>query len=148
MSETEGQAADAAAIRASIDRFVAAIRAKDIDGVMSIFAADVVSYDLAPPLQHGGGEVFKEHWRALFGAYEGAIDYEIRDLHIGVSNDVAFTYSLNRTAGLLKSGQRSERWLRWTACFRKRGRDWLVVHEHVSVPVDLKNDRAVVDLKP
>lgn len=43
------------AIRALIDGFTKAIREKDIDGVMSVFAADVVSFDLGPPLQHGGG---------------------------------------------------------------------------------------------
>ena len=148
MSELEGQAADAAAIRECVNRFVAAIRSKDIDAVMSTFAADVISYDLGPPLQHGGGEVFEEHWQALFSAYEGAIDYEIRDLQVAVSNDLAFIHSLNKTSGLLKSGKRSERWLRWTACFRKRDDKWRVVHEHVSVPVDLKSGKALVDLKP
>lgn len=148
MLEREDQAADAAAIRASIDRFVAAIRLKDIDGVMSIFAADVISFDLNPPLQHGGGEIFKEHWQALFAAYEDSIDYEVRDLQVAVGGDIAFTHSLNRTGGMLKSGQRSERWLRWTACLRKRDGTWRVVHEHVSVPVDLKSGKASFDLLP
>jgi uncharacterized protein (TIGR02246 family) len=148
MSEREGQAADAAAIRASIECFVTAIRSKDVDGVMSIFAPDVISFDLSPPLQHGGGEIFKEHWRALFAAYGGGIDFEVRDLQVVVANNVAFTHSLNRTSGTLKSGQASERWLRWTACFQKRSSAWLIVHEHVSVPVDLKSGRAAFELKP
>jgi hypothetical protein len=46
---------DEAAIRELIDGFVKAIRAKDINGVMSVFAPEVVSFDLGPPLQHGGG---------------------------------------------------------------------------------------------
>ena len=140
--------ANSAAIRDSVERFVTAIRAKDIAGVMAIFAPEVISFDLAPPLQHGGGDVFKEHWKALFEAYDGAIDYEIRDLQIAVSGDLAFTHSLNRTSGTLKSGQHSERWLRWTACYRKHKDQWLVVHEHVSVPVDLKSGKAVLGLKP
>jgi len=144
----DDQAAEVAAIRAAIDRFVAAIRSKNIDGVMSIFAPDVISFDLAPPLQHGGGEIFKQHWQALFAAYEGAIDYEVRDLQIAVANDVAFTHSLNRTSGMLKSGQNSERWLRWTACLRKRDGAWRIVHEHVSVPTDLKSGKAALDLRP
>jgi ketosteroid isomerase-like protein len=37
-----------AAIRELIDGFVKAIRAKDINGVMSVFAPEVVSFDLGP----------------------------------------------------------------------------------------------------
>jgi uncharacterized protein (TIGR02246 family) len=135
-------------IRALIDRFAAAIRGKDLRGVMSVFADDVISFDLGPPLQHGGGDVFVAHWRALFDAYDGAIEYEIRDLHVEVAHDLAFSRSLNRTAGTLKNGRRAERWLRWTACYRKRDSGWVIVHEHVSVPADLQRGVARLDLKP
>jgi uncharacterized protein (TIGR02246 family) len=135
-------------IRALIERFVRSIRAKDVSGVMSIFAPEVISFDLGGPLQHGGGEVFKKHWQQLFDAYEGAVDYEVRDLQIAATEDLAFSHSLNRTAGTLKSGSTSERWLRWTACYRKREGKWLIMHEHVSVPADLKSGKAMVDLKP
>jgi len=52
----ENRAKNDPAIRELIDGFVKAIRAKDINGVMSVFAPEVVSFDLGPPLQHGGGE--------------------------------------------------------------------------------------------
>jgi uncharacterized protein (TIGR02246 family) len=148
MNKSEPVAADVAAIHDLIDRFTKGIRAKDIGAVMGIFAQEVISYDLGAPLQHGGGEIFIQHWQALFAAYEGPIDYEIRDLHIAASNDQAFSHSLNRTSGTLKNGQRSERWLRWTACYRKYDGQWRIVHEHVSVPVDLKSGKALLDLKP
>jgi ketosteroid isomerase-like protein len=67
-----------AAIRGMVDRFVAAIRAKDMNGVMSVFAPDVVSFDLGPPLQHGGGEPFRTRWQDLFESYQDGIDYEVR----------------------------------------------------------------------
>jgi ketosteroid isomerase-like protein len=38
--------------------------------------------------------------------------------------------------------------VRWTACWRKIGGQWLLVHDHVSVPVDLQAGKAVLDLKP
>jgi len=137
-----------AAIRERIDALAQAIRAKDLDGVMAIFAADVVSFDLGPPLVHGGGEDFRSHWRALFDAYRDDIAYEVRDLAVAVAGDVAFSHSLNRMAGAAADGRRSERWLRWTACWRRTAGRWQVVHEHVSVPVDLRAGRALLDLRP
>lgn len=143
-----GSTPDEVAIRERIAALAQAIRAKDLDGVMAIFAADVVSFDLGPPLVHGGGDVFRAHWRALFDAYRDDIDYDVRQLAVALCGDVAFSHSLNRTAGTAADGRRSERWLRWTACWRRAEGRWQVVHEHVSVPVDLRAGRALLDLRP
>ena len=136
------------AIRDLIDGFVKAIRAKDINGVMSVFAPEVVSFDLGPPLQHGGGDAFIKRWQELFDSYQNSIDYEVRDLNITAGDDLAFSHSLNHISGTMKTGRKSDLWLRWTACYRKINGKWLIVHEQVSVPADLKIGKAVMDLKP
>jgi uncharacterized protein (TIGR02246 family) len=148
MVTKERRSKNEAAIQELIDGFVKAIRAKDINGVMSAFAPEVVSFDLTPPLQHGGGETFVKRWQELFEAYSGPIDYEISDLSITAGDDVAFSHSLNRISGTMKNGQKTERWLRWTACYLKTNGKWLIVHEQVSVPVDLKSGTAALDLQP
>ncbi|HSE24443.1 MAG TPA: nuclear transport factor 2 family protein [Pyrinomonadaceae bacterium] len=139
---------DEIAIRELIDGFIKAIRAKDINKVMSVFSSEVVSFDIGPPLQHGGGEELMKRWRELFEAYEGPIDYEVRDLSITAGDDVAFSHSLNRIGGTMKSGQKVDRWLRWTACYRETNAKWLIVHEQVSVPVDVVHGKALLDLNP
>jgi len=35
-----------------------------------------------------------------------------------------------------------------TLCFKKIDGNWLIAHEHVSVPADLASGRAALDLKP
>ena len=147
MTET-GATKSEAEIRELIDRAVEAIRGRDLDGVMAVFAPEVVSFDLGPPLQHGGGETFAKRWRALFDAYRGPIDYEVHDLGITAGGDVAFSRSLNRVRGTTKDGRKSDRWLRWTACYRRIDGRWRIVHEHVSVPVDLEHGKALLALKP
>ena len=64
------------------------------------------------------------------------------------SDDMAFTFSLNRIRGTLKNGDKSDRWLRWSTGCRKTNGKWNIVHEHVSVPVDVKAGKALLDLKP
>jgi ketosteroid isomerase-like protein len=39
-------------IRQLIDGFQQAIRTKDLGGVLSVYAPDIVSFDLVPPEQH------------------------------------------------------------------------------------------------
>jgi ketosteroid isomerase-like protein len=48
----------------------------------------------------------------------------------------------------LKSGNDTDSWLRWTTCFRKIEGHWLIVHEQISVPIDMESGRAMLDLEP
>jgi ketosteroid isomerase-like protein len=139
---------DEAPIRAQIDVFANAFRVKDVDAIMSVFAPDVVSFDLVPPLACTGAAALRQHWEKTFAHYSGSTAYEIHDLSVTIGDEVAFTRSLNRKSGTLTTGETSEQWLRWTACFRKVGDIWLVTHEHVSVPMDPVSGEALVDLTP
>ena len=49
-------ATDEADIRQRIDRCVEALRAMDLEGVMSLYAPDIVSFDIVPPLRHLGAK--------------------------------------------------------------------------------------------
>jgi len=139
---------DEADIRRRIDNGVKAIRAMDLEAVMALYAPDLVSFDIVPPLRHVGAEAKRENWVDVFATYQPPLGYELRDLTITVGDDVAFGHSLNRVSGTLRNGQRSEFWLRWTACFRKIDGEWLIAHDQVSVPVDLPSGRALLDLEP
>ena len=137
-----------ARIRELIQGFAAAFRAKNTDGVMSLFAPTVISFDLAPPLRCVGAHALRSHWEATFASLQGPVVYEIHELAIEVSDRLAFSHSLNWMRGTLMDGRTTERWLRWTACFRQVDGRWLVTHEHVSVPVDVASGKALFGLAP
>ena len=148
MAVEETKKNEEAEIKRGIEGGVEAIRARDIDGVMSIYAQEVVSFDIVPPLRYIGADAFRKVWEEVFSSFQGPIDYEMHDLSITVGDDVAFTHSLNRISGTMNTGQKTDLWLRWTACFRKINGTWLIVHHQNSVPVDLEHGKAVLDLKP
>ena len=139
---------DEAAIQRLLDDGIRALRDKNIEGVMSLYAQEVVSFDIVPPLRYLGADAFRKLWEEVFSSFQGPIGYELHDLNITVGDDVAFTHSLNRISGTLNTGQKTDLWLRWTACFRKINGKWLIVHHHNSVPVDLETGRAMLSLKP
>jgi ketosteroid isomerase-like protein len=139
---------DEAAIQRLLDEGIRSVRSKNIEGVMSLYAQEVVSFDIVPPLRYLGAEAFRKRWEETFSSFQGPIDYELHDLSITVGDDLAFSHSLNRISGTLTTGQQTALWLRWTACFRKINGHWLIVHHQVSVPVDLQHSTAVLDGKP
>jgi ketosteroid isomerase-like protein len=137
-----------AEIRRRIDTLADAVRRADLDALMAIYAPDMVTFDIVPPLQKVGAAGKRKNWTDVFATYQRPLNYEIRDLTISVADDVAFAHSLNRVRGALTNGTRIEQWLRWTACFRKIDGAWLVVHDHVSVPTDFATGKALLDLEP
>lgn len=139
---------DETQIRRRIETWAAAIRAKDLEGVMSIYAPDVVSFDVEPPLQYAGSEAKRKRWFDTFALYERVLRYEIRDLAIASEANLAFGRSLNRLSGILLGGNESGFWLRWTSCFRKIDAHWLIAHEQISAPIDPKSGTACLHLTP
>ena len=135
-------------IRQLIDKLVEAVRTMDLEGVNSIYAPDIVSFDIVPPLQHVGAEAKWKNWVDVFTAYQRPLGYQTRDLAIVVGDDVAFGHSLNRISGTLKNGNRTDSWVRWTGCFRKIDGNWLIVHDQVSVPLDVQSGMALRNLEP
>lgn len=150
-AKTRGEKEEAVAedlIRQRVEDWAKAIRAKDIDHVLSLYAPNIVSFDLDPPLRYAGAAKKRRAWQEFFAVHTGHIAYEVRDLDVTTHGELAFVHSLNHVSGTLASGQASDLWVRWTACFRRIDGVWLVVHDHVSVPADLEHGQAVLNLTP
>jgi uncharacterized protein (TIGR02246 family) len=141
---------DEAQIRDLYDRWAKAFRAHDVDGIMAVYAPGdaVVAYDIVPPLQYVGNDAYRKDYQGFFALYNGPLDVEFRDLRIVAGNNVAFINALERISGTLKSGQKSDIWLRATSGLRKMNGKWLIVHDHISVPTDFNTGKALLDLKP
>lgn len=140
--------ADEAGIRQHLDKVVDRIGAKDLDGLRRLYAADVVSFDVEPPLQHVGIDAKLKNWARAFAFFE-EIAYEVRDLSVTVGGDVAFGHLFGRLSGTLPDGTAmSGMWVRATFCFRKVDGAWLIVHDQVSVPFDMATGQGVADLEP
>ena len=139
---------DQALIRQRMADWAQAIRARDVNGVLSLYAPDIVSFDIGPPLRYTG---YRPQASSLAGdvrQFPGAIGYEVTDLTVAAGGDLAFAHSLNHVSGRLASGHDSDMWVRSAACFRRVDGPWLVVHDHASVPADLEHGKSVTDLVP
>ncbi len=149
MTPKSSIASDEAQICERIDQWAKALRAKDLDGLMSHYTRDIVVFDLAPPLQYKGAVAYRKNWEDWFPSFQGPVGYEIRDLSITTGSDMAFCWSLNRITGTRTSGESTDVWVRATVGFRKIGGNWMITHEHFSVPINMDgSDKAALDLKP
>jgi uncharacterized protein (TIGR02246 family) len=146
---TRSGAVEEAEIRQLVEACVAAIRAKDADGLLVHYATDVRSFDLAPPLESRGTDVYRRSLEEWFASFRGPIGYEVRDLGVTAADDVAFCHSLNRIKGARTNGENTDVWVRATFCCRKTGSRWQITHDHLSVPFEMKPPfKASLDLQP
>jgi PhnB protein len=149
MPIAEKTATTDAKIRKLIDTWTAALHARDVERIMSVYAPDVRVFDLAPPLQQAGAAAHRKNFTEWFRSFRGPVGSDLRDLSIVAGEDVAFCHGLNRISGPRTSGEETSVWVRVTIGLRKAGGAWKVTHEHVSVPFYMDGSyKAAVDLAP
>jgi len=141
---------DEAAIKALEARFAAAFNAKDVDAIMKTYVPDdsLLVFDLVPPRQYAGAKAYRKDWQDLLGMFPGALKFEISDLHVFAGGTLAYGYSIQHLSGADAKEQMIDLSVRVTDAYRKIKGHWLIVHEHVSVPVDLATGKPDLASKP
>ena len=143
-----GKATAEAEIRAQVDSWLQAVLAMDIDGIVSHYAPDILAFDAVSQLQFKGIDAYRKHWQTcLTMCGLGSMIFDMHDLNVVASDDVAFATALNRCGGIGENGEEKTGWMRMTAGYRKTNGKWRVVHEHFSAPFDMETLK-VLDLKP
>lgn len=125
-----------------------AIRAKDLDRLMSFYSPDVVYYDVVPPLRFVGSAALRGRFTEWFASFESPIGMEMRDLTISAADDLAVAHWLSRSSGTLTNGRTVGSWVRATSCCHRSQDRWLITHEHISLPVDMTTGRPAADVVP
>jgi len=141
---------DEAAVNESLQHLVAAVNAKDINGIMAYYMPDesLLVYDALLPRQYVGAAAFRKDWEGFLAAYPGTVHAEVTDWKTETEGNLGYGRGIFRTVGPDKDGKPLDLTVRVTDVFRKINGKWLVVHEHVSWPVDLATGKADLNSKP
>ena len=127
-------AAEEAAIRELITGWAAAVRAKDLQGILAHHADDFLMFDVPPPFESRGINDYKKTWALFYSAQPEPVTFDIKRLDIVAGSDVAFAVALMQCAETNKDGQRVPLDFRLTVGLRKINGRWTIMHEHHSVP--------------
>lgn len=141
---------DEDAIRALESRFAAAFTAKDVDAIMKMYVPDesLVVFDVVPPRQYVGADAYRKDWEEFFATLKGPVKFEITDLQVAADGTLGYSHSIQHVSGTDTKGQPIDLTVRVTDVYRKVNDNWLIVHEHVSVPVDLDTGKPDLASKP
>ena len=136
-------------IRKQRELWKQAFEAGDVERIMSFYApgTQTCAFDILPPLQFDSWEKYKNEWLRFLKLFDTPPKVAVEDAQITCSEEVAFIHALVHLAGT-KGSEPFAVWIRATNGLRKIDGRWLVVHDHVSVPVDITTAQAAMDLKP
>jgi len=81
-----------------------------------------------------GVAAYRRNIEKWFASMAGRISYEVLDVHVSVSDTHAFCFCLGHVTGSRSGGGRAEYWVRVTNGWRKEHGEWLIAHEHISMP--------------
>ncbi|HEX3666505.1 MAG TPA: nuclear transport factor 2 family protein [Rhizomicrobium sp.] len=143
-------AGDKSEIEALENQFAAAFNAKDVDAIMKVYVQgpSLFVFDVTPPRQHVGSDDYRKDWQAGLAMFKGPIKFELSDVAVTAVGDVGYGHSIQRVTGTDTKGKAVDVTVRVSDVYRKLAGKWLIVEEHVSVPVDLDTGKADLTSAP
>lgn len=147
---SQAKSDDEAKIETLESSFVAAFNAKDVDAIMKCYVPDasLVVFDVVPPRQYLGADAYRKDWQDFFALFKGPVKFRITDLHVEAAGTLGYSHSIQYVSGTDMKGQPIELVVRVTDGYRKVDGNWLIAHEHVSVPVDVTTGKPDLMSKP
>lgn len=136
MTTQTGDPKNVAAVREVFDRWLAAIRSRNLDGVVSAHDAGLVMFDVPDPPMLRGLDAYRDAWEGFLEWFGAKGVFDPSELTIVAGEDVAFTHCLIRCIGSTPS--EVEKPVRLTIGYHKVGGEWLIAHEHHSVGWDIE----------
>ncbi|MBU1310172.1 MAG: nuclear transport factor 2 family protein [Gammaproteobacteria bacterium] len=141
-SKTEQQ------IRDMVSRYVNAVRAKDVNRIADLYTDNIVAFDAILALQFKGKAAYIEHWHTCMGYASGDMHFEVHQLNVSASEQLAFSHSVNLCGCTNEQGEMQSSWMRCTQCWQHTADGWKIVHEHFSAPFDIASGQAIFNLAP
>jgi len=118
-------------IRALVEEWAAAVRRHDLPAILAFHAADIVMFDLPPPLQAKGIDDYAKSWELFFRYHQQSRAFDVEELTVAAGDDVAYAFGILRCG----AGRDPAGFLfRLTIGLRKIDGAWRVTHEHHSLP--------------
>ena len=136
-ARAQQKANDDATFRKLIDGYCAAWSSGDIEAPAKFYAKDsaLVFYDITPFSYHGWSNYHDGAQKNLFDNMASGSLTAGKDLKVTRRGLVAWTTVSMHFSEKTKDGKTIEADIRYTGIWEKRGKSWLLVHEHLSAPL-------------
>jgi uncharacterized protein (TIGR02246 family) len=131
-----------------LDSYAAAVRAKDVDAFVGLYADDVRTFDLWSEWSYDGKPAFREMVTEWFGSLpdDEVVAVEFDDVRTQAGEDVAAVSAFTTFAAVAPDGTELRSMNNRLTWILRKDADgaWKIAHEHTSAPA---GDEGTVQLR-
>ena len=120
----------------------------DVAKIMTFYdpSNELLVFDIVPPREYRGAAAWRKHIEDLAPDFNGKT--ELIDLKVNADANLAFASSIQHFTGKAKDGTPIDLTTRVTDCLQKKQGRWMIVHQHISAPIDFATGKADLQSKP
>jgi len=122
------------AVRGLLERWAAAVRAKNMSEILASHSPAFLMFDVPPPFESRGLAAYEDTWRLFYSSQPEPVAFDIKWLEVVAGDDVAFAFAHMQCVEPTERVQRTPLDFRLTVGLRKVEGRWIIMHEHHSVP--------------
>ena len=140
--EIDGNHAVAQEVLQVIEAWDQALLGQQIDDLIQQCAADISMIDVSSQLD--GVAQYKTEWEKFSPYFNDEMKISRRDVRLYAADDLVVMHCHSKVENPILKGKLEMPWCRTTLCLQKKDSVWLVVHQHISMPVDMLTGQAIV----
>lgn len=137
----------AAAVEQHIRSWASAVRQMLLQQIQQCYADEVRAFDAVQQLQFNK-QAYLQHWQHCMEFCTNHSAFELRDLQVQASEELAVGTALLYCAGTNDKGELQGCWMRLTQAWQLQGNQWRIIHDHFSVPFDMVSGNVLFNLQP
>ncbi|WP_010113663.1 nuclear transport factor 2 family protein [Acinetobacter sp. P8-3-8] len=119
-----------------------AVIGQQVDHLLDQCADDISMFDVSTQLD--GIHAYKQEWEKFSPYFNAHVQIVRRDMKIYATEELAVLHCHSKIENDLLKDKIQMPWCRTTLCLKKQQGHWVVVHQHISMPVDMMTGKAIV----
>lgn len=137
--KTVGDEAAIKEVIAQLAHWDNAICKLDIHGIIQLCAADVSLFDMSAQSQ--GVVAYQHLWQRYQSSFSSDLKVFRKHVSICAESHIAFVYGYSKIDHAYSADNPNTPWCRSTLCLRKQRGQWQIIHQHISLPVDMDTEK-------
>ena len=118
-----------------------AITRQQIDTVVQYCSDQVSLFDVSS--QIAGVKAYRKEWEKFSPYFSAHIDIVRSNIKLHTSADLAVMHCYSKVIDV-STNTTVVPWCRTTLCLQKQKQQWLVVHQHISIPVSMQTGNIIL----
>jgi ketosteroid isomerase-like protein len=139
--QIDGDQTLALEVLAQIQRWDNAVVGVEIDDLVDQCAKDISMFDVSSQLN--GVDEYRTEWEKFSPFFAKGMKISRRNAKLYASEQLAVLHCHSKVESTALKDKIKMPWCRTTLCLQKTNDQWRVVHQHISMPIDMETGQAV-----